>query len=100
MLSWRAMILLLALFVCHSALSDVLVSWSDGVSRTTIVEFVERVTKPGGADYVAPQDRIAVFDNDRTLWSEKPADFQLMFAIDRVNALAPQHPKWTRVYAG
>ena len=99
MLSWRAIILLLSLFVCHSALSDVLPSWSDGASRTTIVEFVERVAKPGGAEYVAPQDRIAVFDNDGTLWSEMPADFQLLFAIDRVKALAPQHPEWKRVYA-
>jgi phosphoserine phosphatase len=52
------------------------------------------VTDKGGPDYVPPAERIAVFDNDGTLWSEKPLYFQLLFAIDRIKALAPQHPEW------
>ena len=52
------------------------------------------MTDKGSKDYVAPVDRIAVFDNDGTLWSEQPAYFQLLFAIDRVKALAPKHPEW------
>jgi phosphoglycolate phosphatase-like HAD superfamily hydrolase len=74
--------------------SDVLPSWHDGPMRTRIVEFVQRVTDPGSADFVPPAERIAVFDNDGALWAEKPAYFQLLFALDRVRALAPQHPEW------
>ncbi|HYV19451.1 MAG TPA: HAD family hydrolase [Verrucomicrobiae bacterium] len=69
-------------------------SWNEGPSRRAIVEFVGRVTKPGGKDFVPPAERIAVFDNDGTLWSEQPFYFQFAFAIDRVRALAPQHPEW------
>jgi phosphoglycolate phosphatase-like HAD superfamily hydrolase len=87
------MVLILILFTT-AVVADVLPSWNEGASRTAIVGFVERVTKEGSADYLAPEDRIAVFDNDGTLWSEKPAYFQLLFAIDRVKALAPQHPEW------
>jgi phosphoglycolate phosphatase-like HAD superfamily hydrolase len=87
------MVLIPVLFTT-AVLADVLPSWKEGASRTAIVGFVERVTKEGSADYLAPDDRIAVFDNDGTLWSEKPAYFQLLFAIDRVKALAPQHPEW------
>jgi phosphoserine phosphatase len=77
-----------------SAQPDPLPSWRDGAARARIVAFVQAVTTPGGADYVDPEDRIAVFDNDGTLWSEQPAYFQLLFAIDRVKALAPRHPEW------
>jgi phosphoglycolate phosphatase-like HAD superfamily hydrolase len=69
-------------------------SWSDGAARRAIVSFVERVTKPGSPGFVAPAERIAVFDNDGTLWSEQPLYVQLAFALDRVKALAPQHPEW------
>jgi phosphoserine phosphatase len=69
-------------------------SWNDGAARRAIVSFVERVTKDGGPDYVPPAERIAVFDNDGTLWSEQPMYVQLAFAIDRVKALAPSHPGW------
>lgn len=69
-------------------------SWNDGAARSRLVEFVERVTDPGDPDYVPPAERIAVFDNDGTLWAEQPAYFQLFFALDRVKALAPQHPQW------
>jgi phosphoserine phosphatase len=69
-------------------------SWHEGPSKEAIHHFVERVTAEGGVDFVPPLDRIAVFDNDGTLWSEKPFYFQLAFALDRVKALVPQHPEW------
>ena len=69
-------------------------SWSDGGARRAIVGFVDRVTRPGSPDYVPSAERIAVFDNDGTLWSEQPMYVQLAFALDRVKALAPQHPEW------
>jgi len=74
--------------------SDPLASWNDGTAKQAIVAFVAAVTEKGGTDYMPPAERIVVFDNDGTLWSEKPAYFQLLFAIDRVKALAPQHPEW------
>jgi phosphoglycolate phosphatase-like HAD superfamily hydrolase len=69
-------------------------SWNDMASKTAIVGFVERVTKQGSPDFVPPDQRIATFDNDGTLWGEQPLYFQILFAIDRVRALAPQHPEW------
>ena len=74
--------------------ADPLPSWNDSGSKKAIVEFVGKVTKEGGPDFVPPAERIATFDNDGTLWSEKPVPFQLMFALDRVKAMAPQHPEW------
>jgi phosphoserine phosphatase len=74
--------------------SDALPSWNSGPSKQAIVRFVERVTTEGSADFVAPAERIAVFDNDGTLWSEQPMYVQLAFALDRVRALAPDHPDW------
>jgi phosphoglycolate phosphatase-like HAD superfamily hydrolase len=73
---------------------DPLPSWNDGAARQAILGFVEAVTTEGGADYVAPADRIATFDNDGTLWVEHPLYTQAMFALDRVAALASQHPEW------
>jgi phosphoglycolate phosphatase-like HAD superfamily hydrolase len=73
---------------------DPLPSWNDGPAKSAIVEFVEAVTSEGGADYVAPADRIATFDNDGTLWVEHPLYTQAVFALDRLAALAPQHPEW------
>jgi phosphoserine phosphatase len=69
-------------------------SWSDADARRAIIAFVDRVTTSGSPDYVAPPERIAVFDNDGTLWSEQPLYVQLAFALDRVKALAPRHPEW------
>jgi phosphoserine phosphatase len=69
-------------------------SWNDGPAKQSIITFVERVTKPGSPDFVSVPERIAVFDNDGTLWSEQPMPVQLYFVIDRVKALAPQHPEW------
>jgi phosphoserine phosphatase len=74
--------------------AEPLPSWNDGASRQSIVRFVEAVTAPGGTQHVPPAERIAVFDNDGTLWAEQPMYFQLAFALDRVRALAPQHPEW------
>jgi hypothetical protein len=69
-------------------------SWREGSSKAGIRRFVEAVTSAGSATFVPSVDRIAVFDNDGTLWSEQPIYFQLAFALDRVKALADQHPEW------
>jgi len=74
--------------------ADPLPSWNDGAAKQSIVNFVQRVVTPGGKDFVAEPERIATFDNDGTLWAEQPMYFQLAFALDRVKALAPQHPEW------
>lgn len=71
-----------------------LVSWKDGKSKEAIIDYVDAVTDVKSPDFIPAEDRIAVFDNDGTLWSEQPAYFQLFFAIDRVKALAPEHPEW------
>jgi len=73
---------------------DPLPSWNDGEARQAIVSFVQRVTTPGTPSFVPEPERIATFDNDGTLWSEKPVYFQLLFAMDRVKELAPEHPEW------
>jgi hypothetical protein len=77
------------------AQSDPLPSWNDTPAKQAIISFVDRITKAGTSDFVAPPDRIATFDNDGTLWVEQPMYVQLAFALDRVKALAPQHPEWT-----
>ena len=73
---------------------DPLPSWNDGKAKQAIVAFVAQVTKEGSPDFVPPAERIATFDNDGTLWAEQPMYFQLLFALDRVKTLAPQHPEW------
>ena len=73
---------------------DPLPSWNDGKAKQSITEFVTKVTKEGSSDFVPPEQRIATFDNDGTLWCEQPMYFQLFFALDRVKTLAPQHPEW------
>jgi phosphoserine phosphatase len=77
------------------AAAPVLPSWNEGSTRQAIVDFVERVTDPASSDYVAPPERIAVFDNDGNLWAEQPFYFQLIFALDRVRAMAEDHPEWS-----
>lgn len=69
-------------------------SWNDTQAKARIIKFVQETVAEGGEGYVAPDDRIAVFDNDGTLWSEQPYYIQLGFALDRVKALAPLHPEW------
>jgi hypothetical protein len=74
--------------------ADPLPSWNEGTTKTAIRDFVARVTKEGSADFVPISERVATFDNDGTLWTEKPLPFQVLFAMDRVKAMAPQHPQW------
>lgn len=105
------LLLLVALFACQSQtpsqtandpdpapLADVnkdpLPSWNDGIPKRAIVEFVKRTTTEGSPDFVPAPERIATFDNDGTLWVEQPMYTQLAFVLDRVKALAPQHPEW------
>jgi phosphoserine phosphatase len=77
-----------------AASPDPLPSWKHSAAWKSIVVFVDKVTSPGSPSFVPPSERIATFDNDGTLWAEKPVPFQLLFAFDRVKALAPQHPEW------
>src|SRR5881397_2498296 len=94
--------LIAAALVCALALAttiarataDPLPSWNDGTTKKSITDFVAKVTKEGSSDFVPPEQRIATFDNDGTLWCEQPMYFQLFFAVDRVKALASQHPEW------
>ena len=76
------------------AQSDPLPAWNDGASKKAIVAFVNKVTKVASPDFVPPAERIATFDNDGTLWAEQPMYFQLLFSLNRVGVLAPQHPEW------
>jgi phosphoserine phosphatase len=89
-----AIVLIATSWTGPSLAQEPLPSWNDSAHRKAIVAFVERVTKPGSPDFVPPAERIATFDNDGTLWAEQPLYFQLLFAIDRIKALAPQHPEW------
>ena len=73
---------------------DPLPSWNDGPRKTAIVNFVKRTTSKGSPDFVKPAERIAVFDNDGTLWCEQPMYFQVLFAFDRIKAEAGKHPEW------
>ena len=73
---------------------DPLPSWNDGAPKQAIQDFVARVMREGGPDFVKPAERIAVFDNDGTLWAEQPIYFQVQFAFDRIKALAAHHPDW------
>lgn len=76
---------------------DPLPSWNNGPSKTSIIDFVQGVTKEGADSFIPVTERIAVFDNDGTLWSEQPAYFQLYFAMDRIKELAPENPEWKDV---
>jgi phosphoserine phosphatase len=88
------LVAVLAIAASNAQAADPLPSWNAGPAKARIVGFVKAVTDKAGKDYVAPAERIAVFDNDGTLWSEQPAYFQLAFAIDRVKALAASRPEW------
>ena len=88
------LLLMLLLQSVQATANDPLPSWKAGATKDSIVNFVTAVTDETSPDYVPPSERIATFDNDGALWSEKPVYFQLLFAIDRVKALAPQHPEW------
>jgi hypothetical protein len=77
-----------------ASFTQVMPSWNAGKSKAEILKFIENVSKKGGEHYVKPGDRIAVFDNDGTLWAEQPVYFQAMYTLDRVREMAPQHPEW------
>ncbi len=89
-----ALVCVLAFITAFARAADPLPSWNDGKSKQSIVAFVEKVTKEGSDDFVPVAERIATFDNDGCLWAEQPMYFQFFFAMDRVKALAPQHPEW------
>ena len=92
----RLIVVLVLVLACAwpALAAEPLPSWNDGKARNAILSFVARVTKEGGPEFVPPAERIAVFDNDGTLWSEQPMYFQALFIFDRIKALAPQHPEW------
>jgi phosphoglycolate phosphatase-like HAD superfamily hydrolase len=91
----RPLLIMLAFVLCaQAAAHDPLPSWNEGPVKQSIVSFVMAAIDRSAPGYIAPDDRIAVFDNDGTLWSEQPIYFQLAFALDRVKELAPQHPEW------
>ncbi len=97
MKSIRSIIVVLAITLTSFTIAraqDPLPSWNDGAAKKTIVAFVAKVTTAGSPDFVPVPERIATFDNDGTLWCEQPLYFQLLFALDRVKALAPAHPEW------
>src|SRR5690349_16636320 len=97
----RAVLIVLAIASSVAGQDGPLPSWNDGPARSAILDFVAAVTREGSPDYVPPAERIATFDNDGTLWCEQPLYVQLLFAIDRIEALAPMHPEWreTEPYA-
>lgn len=88
------LILALALVATAARAAEPLPSWNDTAPKQALVAFVQKVTTKGSPDFVPPAERIAVFDNDGTLWSEQPMYFQALFIFDRIKALAPQHPEW------
>ena len=88
------------LFVVNIAFAKAqgpLASWNNVESKEAIISFVEEVVNPESSHFIPQAERIATFDNDGTLWSEQPVYFQLAFAIDRVRAMAPQHPEWKKI---
>ena len=90
---YRSLVVLLALVACN-VFAAPLPSWQEGSSKSAIIKFVSSTTDPHSKSYVPAEQRIAVFDNDGTLWSEYPLYFQAFFIFDRINALAPKHPEW------
>ena len=94
---WHIFIICLLFLISQTTVfgeNDPLKSWNDGKAKVQIIDFVETVTDKDNKYYVEPEDRIATFDNDGTLWIEQPIYTQLAFAIDRIKAMAPEHPEW------
>jgi hypothetical protein len=91
---WLGAAAVAAFATLAQAQTDPLPSWNDGAAKTAIVEFVEAVTAEGAPGFVPEPERTATFDNDGTLWVEHPMYTQLAFALDRVKAMAPDHPEW------
>jgi phosphoserine phosphatase len=90
---WLAGLAMLAIAVAAAG-AEPLASWNDGPAKQGIVTFVAAVTQKGGKDFVPEPERIAVFDNDGTLWSEQPIYVQFVFMLDQLKAVAPKHPEW------
>jgi len=91
----RRVLLAALLFVWGAAATaQPLPSWNEGPAKARILAFVQAVTDKSGKDFVSPAERIAVFDNDGTLWCEQPMYVQMAFVLDRVKELAPKHPEW------
>ena len=88
------LILCLSVVTSIGHAQDPLPSWNDGPTKQAILAFVKKVTTDGSADFVPPHERVATFDNDGTLWVEQPMYTQVVFAVDRIKALAPKHPEW------
>jgi len=80
--------------VAAQSRDDPLPSWNDGAAKARILAFVRAAAEEGGAGYVAPAERIAVFDNDGTLWAEQPVYFQALFIADRIRAMGAKRPEW------
>jgi len=97
-LGCTAIVTALVLLNCAPAMAqgETLPSWNEGGAKRAIVTFVDEVTTPGTPNFVEPGGRIAVFDNDGTLWAEQPLYFQFLFMLDQLKAAAPQHPEWKK----
>jgi phosphoglycolate phosphatase-like HAD superfamily hydrolase len=92
--SFVASLALILAAAAHAQSNDPLPSWNDGHAKARILAFVQAVTDKSGKDFVQPEDRVATFDNDGTLWCEQPLYFQMLFMLDQVKAAAPRHPEW------
>ncbi|MEA2047935.1 MAG: HAD family hydrolase [Campylobacterota bacterium] len=90
----KILLTLITLLTLTLQATDTLPSWNEGSSKQSIISYVTSITKEDSADFIPVSDRIAVFDNDGTLWGEQPAYFQLFFAMDRVKEMASEHPAW------
>lgn len=90
----RLLACLLFLVAFNTSAQELLPSWNEGPSKQAVLSFIEQTTTEGSERFVPPAQRIAVFDNDGTLWSEQPIYVQIAFTFDRIKALAPQHPEW------
>ena len=92
-LAWIALLLVSTACTTTQA-QDPLASWNEGASKQAIIQFVKDVSTAGEPGFVPPAQRIAVFDNDGTLWAEQPMYVQIAFALDQAKSLAPMHPEW------
>jgi phosphoglycolate phosphatase-like HAD superfamily hydrolase len=93
-IAWRVFLAALLFAWGAAAIAQPLPSWNEGPAKARILAFVQAVTDKAGKDFVPPAERIAVFDNDGTLWCEQPMYVQMAFVLDRVKELAPKHPEW------
>jgi len=90
----RSLVFAVLCFAMVGAKAESLPSWQDRENRRALIDFVDATTTPTSPEFIPPAERIAVFDNDGTLWGEQPFYYQLVFALDRVRQLAPRNPQW------